>query len=32
MEYRITEAVVSVTSNTEAKVWEETNNELVSAV
>jgi hypothetical protein len=32
MEYRITEAMVSVTSNTEAKVWEETHIELVSAV
>jgi hypothetical protein len=32
LECRITEAVASVTSNTEAKVWEETNIKNVSAV
>jgi len=32
LECRITEAVASVTSNTEAKVWEETNVEKVSAM
>jgi hypothetical protein len=32
LEYRITEAVALVISNTEAKVWEETNIEKVSAV
>jgi len=32
LECWITEAVASVASNTEAKVWEETNIEKVSAV
>jgi hypothetical protein len=32
LECRITEAVASVTSITEAKVWEETNFEKASAV
>jgi hypothetical protein len=32
LECRITEAVASITSNTEAKLWEETNIEKVSTV